>query len=273
MGPTGEKGDQGEVGPTGPQGEMGPTGEKGDKGDQGEVGHTGPQGEMGPTGEKGDKGDQGEVGPTGEKGDKGDQGEVGPTGEKGDKGEKGDQGEVGPTGPQGEVGPTGEKGEIGPTGEKGATGSMSQTFITVISATTQTIINEQAVLYDYILNQMGNIGHVPFTSKIYIWQPGYYYVTSLIHHIEVCQFAIFLNGNMYGNACSSSTGASNLYIDMIIHITPNDMVNETSLSPSGFAACLETLNHTSYLPFIIINNPAGSVVPDTTASMNVILLA
>jgi hypothetical protein len=150
---------------------------------------------------------------------------------------------------------------------------MSQTFISVHSGTTQTILVEQPVVYDSILNQMGNIGHVPFTSKIYIWQPGYYYVTSAVHHIEVCQYAIFLNGNMYGFPHSSSTGATILYIDMIINITPNDMINETSLSPSGFAACLETVNHTSFLPFTVLNNPAGSAVPDSTASMNVILLA
>jgi len=56
-------------------------------------------------------------------------------------------------------------------------------------------------------------------------------------------------------------------------ITPNDMINETSLSPSGFAACLETVNHTSYNPIINLDNPGGSAPNDATATMNVILLA
>jgi len=60
---------------------------------------------------------------------------------------------------------------------------------------------------------------------------------------------------------------------MIIHITPNDLVNETSLSPSGFAAALETVNHTSFNPSIRIDNPGGSAPTDMSASMNVILLA
>jgi hypothetical protein len=120
---------------------------------------------------------------------------------------------------------------------------------------------------------MGNIGFIPFTSKIYIWQPGFYYVTTQAHHIEPCQFSLFLNGNVYGNPFSSSTGAAQTYYDIIIRITENDMINEISLSPTGFAACLETVNHSSFNPFVILNNPAGSAVPDTTAHINVILLA
>jgi hypothetical protein len=288
MGPTGEKGDkgdQGEKGDKGDQGEVGPTGEKGDKGDQGEVGPTGEkgdkgdQGEVGPTGEKGDKGDQGEVGPTGpqgEKGDKGDQGEVGPTGEKGDKG---DQGEMGPTGEkgdkgdQGEVGPTGPQGEKGDQGVTGPTGSMSRTFIHVFTVTAQTIPLETPIIYDANRNAIGNIGHNPFTSQVYVWQPGYYYLHTNLHIIEACQFAIFLNGTMYGNPFSSSTGASHLNHEMIMYISPEDMINETSLSPTGFAAVIETYNHTSYNPTANINNPAGSVPNDETASMVIFLLA
>lgn len=118
-----------------------------------------------------------------------------------------------------------------------------------------------------------NNGHIPFTSKIYVWQPGYYYVTTVFHHIEACQFAIFLNGNPYGAPFSSPTGATHGYADIIVNITPNDMINETSLSPSGFAACLETYNHTSFNPNVSLDNPGGSALPDLTASMTVILLA
>jgi hypothetical protein len=150
---------------------------------------------------------------------------------------------------------------------------MSQTFISVYSSTVQQIFPEQAIVYDAIINQMGNIGHVPFTSKILVWQPGYYYVTTSLHTIESCQYAIFLNGNMYNNPFSASTGASTLYHDLIIRITPEDMINETPLSPFGFAASLETVNHTSFNPFTILNNPAGSVANDICANMNVILLA
>jgi hypothetical protein len=49
MGPTGEKGDQGEMGPTGDKGDQGEMGPTGDKGDQGETGPTGPVFQFSPT--------------------------------------------------------------------------------------------------------------------------------------------------------------------------------------------------------------------------------
>jgi hypothetical protein len=150
---------------------------------------------------------------------------------------------------------------------------MSQTFISVYSITSQTVTLENPIIFDNILNQMGNIGFIPFTSKIYVWQPGYYYVTSLLHHIEACQFAIFLNGNVYGFPFSSPTGATHSYSDLIIRINPEDMVNETSLSPSGLAACLEVFNHSSFNPNIRLDNPGGSAPNDLTATINIILLA
>lgn len=51
------------------------------------------------------------------------------------------------------------------------------------------------------------------------------------------------------------------------------MIEPTSLSPSGFAAAIEVVNHTSYNPIIKLNNPGGSAPNDLTASINVILLA
>ena len=54
-----------------------------------------------------------------------------------------------------------------------------------------------------------------------------------------------------------------------MYIGPEDMTEEFSLSPTGLAACIETVNHTSYTPFVIINNPAGSVV-DITSLMVII---
>ena len=49
MGPTGEKGSDGELGPTGEKGEVGPTGEKGSDGQQGPTGEQGSTGQQGPS--------------------------------------------------------------------------------------------------------------------------------------------------------------------------------------------------------------------------------
>jgi hypothetical protein len=120
---------------------------------------------------------------------------------------------------------------------------------------------------------MGNIGHVPFTSQICIWQPGYYYVTTVLHHIEACQFAIFLNGVMYSFPFSSPTGATGLSHNTIIYISPNDIMMPCPMAPGGLAAYLETVNHTSFNPLIKLNNPGGSAPNDICSSMSVILLA
>jgi hypothetical protein len=296
-GPRGDKGRNGCKGDQGPTGPMGPTGEQGPighTGEQGPIGHTGEQGPIGPTGEQGPIGPTGEQGPIGHTGEQGPightgvQGEQGPTGEQGPMGPTGEQGPIGPTGVQGEQGPTGEQGPIGhtgvqgeqghtgeqgPTGPMGPTGSMSKTFIDVYSSTVQNVLVGSSVVYDNFIQKMGSIDLLPFTSKIYIWQPGYYYVTTHLHVIEPVQFAIFLNGNISGIPFSSSTGSAILYHDVIIHITQNDMIIPTTLSPSGFAATLETVNHISFNPNAILNNPAGSAPNDNTAKMVVILLA
>jgi hypothetical protein len=150
---------------------------------------------------------------------------------------------------------------------------MAPTFINVYSTTVQFIATEQPVIYDAIRNQMGNIGHMPFTPQICVWQPGYYYVTTVLHHVEACQFAIFLNGVIYGNPFSSPTGATGLSHNMIIYISPNDIMMPCSLAPGGLAAYIETYNHTSYNPLIKLNNPGGSAPNDVVSAMSVILLA
>jgi hypothetical protein len=150
---------------------------------------------------------------------------------------------------------------------------MSHTFINVYSTTVQSILGEQPVIYDAVHHQMGNVGHIPFTSQVCIWQPGYYYVSTLLHHIEVCQFAIFLNGVMTDNPFSSPTAATMLAYNCIIYISPTDIVMPCSMAPGGLAAILENVNHSSYIPSITLNNPGGSAPNDITCSMMVVLLA
>jgi hypothetical protein len=150
---------------------------------------------------------------------------------------------------------------------------MSQTFINIYSTSLQVIVTEQPVIYDAIRNKLGSIGFIPFTSSICIWQPGYYYVATMVHHIEVCQFSIFLNGVLIDTPFSSPTAATLLYYNTIIYVSAADIIMPCSLAPGGLAAMLETVNHSSYLPSITLNNPAGSAPNDITAAMTVFLLA
>jgi hypothetical protein len=150
---------------------------------------------------------------------------------------------------------------------------MSPTFINVYSVTTQAISAGQPVVFDAIRNVMGNIGHIPFTSQVCLWQPGYYFISVLLHHLEVCQFSFFLNNAPIDNPFSSPTAATLLAYNAILHITPNDIITPCSIAPGGFAAILETVNHISYIPIINLDNTAGSAPNDISASMNIFLLA
>jgi hypothetical protein len=59
---------------------------------------------------------------------------------------------------------------------------------------------------------------------------------------------------------------------MIMYIAPEDINQPFPLSPSGFAALISTVNHTSYNPSIRLNNPGGSAPNDIVSSMSMILL-
>jgi hypothetical protein len=274
-GDKGDKGDQGDIGPTGPQGDKG---DKGDKGDQGDIGPTGPQGDkgdkgdqgdIGPTGPQGDKGDKGDQGDKGDKGDKGDQGDIGPTGPQGDKGDKGDQGDMGPTGPQGDKG---EQGDIGPTGPKC---DLTTTFIHLNRETDQYIAQESSVIFDVIPASYGDCGAVINTSDIFFWRPGFYHFFTNLYHQEPCQFTLFKNGTVLPNTTiGSPTGSAQNTSSYIFEIKISDFTTPTSLAPSGFACSITVVNHTSFVPIVLLNGitGSGSAFPQITATVTAFLL-
>jgi hypothetical protein len=120
---------------------------------------------------------------------------------------------------------------------------------------------------------MGGLNMVPFTSKVYVWQPGYYNIQLILHHIEACQFQIFKNGVPRGSAFSSPTGATLLTHTSIIYLDASDFTESTNLSPSGLAAAIEIVNHTSWNPAIRLDNPGGSAPGDLAASLTMFRLA
>jgi hypothetical protein len=231
------------------------------------MGDTGAQGPQGFQGEKGDIGETGAQGPQGFQGEKGDKGDMG------DTGAQGPQGDTGPAGPQGFQGNDGVTGPQGPQGFQGVTGPSvpwSPSFINVLSTQIQNIATEQPVFFDQVTEQMGSIWAIPNTSQVYLTQPGYNHAIATAHHIEACQFSYFLNGAIYGFPFSSATGATIIIHPKIIHIRPNDLVEE---SPFGLAAVLQFVNHTSYIPVIRLNDTAGSAPNDASFAMTVFQLA
>jgi hypothetical protein len=142
----------------------------------------------------------------------------------------------------------------------------------------QTLLSQEAVIFDspdYIT--YGECGHVQTTSEVYVWGAGYYKVEFTLYHIEPCQFTIFLNDAPEpGTITGSPTGASVLTLSHILYISPAAVgISPTALSPTGFAAKLQLVNHTSFAPSITLDGSSGSgsATPQTHASLSLFKLA
>jgi hypothetical protein len=259
MGPIGLTGPEGPIGPIGLTGTMGPIGLTGPEGSQGPIGLTGT---MGPIGLTGLEGPQGPIGLTGP------EGPIGPIGLTGPEGPQGPIGLTGPEGPQGPIGLTGPPGPTGPP--------FSQTFIHVDRETDQEINVEEAVIWNANQVIYGGAGHNSGETQLYIWDTGYYHVYYNLYHQEPCQFSMFKNGTVLPSLTTGSpTGASQISGTSIILLNESDFTTPTILSPSGFAASLEIVNHSSYAPAIHLNGltGSGSATPQTVATVTIFKLA
>jgi len=247
---------------------MGPIGLTGPEGPQGPIGTMGPIGVTGPEGPIGLTGTMGPIGLTGPEGPIGLTGTMGPIGLTGPEG---------PEGPIGTMGPIGLTGPEGPQGPIGLTGPpFSPTFIHVDRETDQEINLEEAVIWNANQVTYGGAGHNSGESQLYIWNTGYYHVYYNLYHQEPCQFSMFKNGSVIPSTTTGSpTGSSQISGTSIILLTEADFTTPTTLSPSGFAASLEVVNHTSYAPVIHLNGltGSGSATPQTVATVTVFKLA
>jgi hypothetical protein len=142
----------------------------------------------------------------------------------------------------------------------------------------QTLLAEESVIFDspdFIT--YGECGHVQNTSEVYVWGAGYYKVLFTLYHVEPCQFTIFINGAPHpGTVTGSPTGASVCTLAHIIYMSPADVgVSPTALSPTGFAAKIQLVNHTSFAPSITLDGSSGSgsATPQTHASLSLFKLA
>lgn len=77
-----------------------------------------------------------------------------------------------------------------------------------------------------------------------------------------------------GTTHGSPTGSSQNSSASIIEIKPTDFTSVCVQSPSGFAAAIEVVNHTSFIPVISLNglNGSGSASPQVTANVTIFLL-
>jgi hypothetical protein len=111
---------------------------------------------------------------------------------------------------------------------------------------------------------------------VYLWQPGYYYISAALHHKEPCQFSIMKNDIIVvpGGIFSSPTGSTQSLCNLIMYVDSSDLISTTPLSPSGLACKVQMKNHTSYVPVVSLDGTsgAGSAEPDINCCMSIILL-
>ena len=197
-------------------------------------------------------------------------GPTGPTGETGPVGEHGD------TGPTGEHGRTGPVGPTGPQGPPGPIGNVVNTFIHVFATNPQILDIEEPIVFDANTVMVGGCGFMPSSPDIWIWTPGYYYVSITIHHKEPCQFSIIKN-NVFvvnGGVFSSKLANTHITATLIFQIEPSDIITASPMAPDGLACKLQLKNHISNINPITIQNPnTGSATPDSLASMTLLLLS
>jgi hypothetical protein len=177
----------------------------------------------------------------------------------------------------GPTGATGEQGLKGDTGFVGATGpAFSPSFLHADSTVPQSLNQEDAVSFDEDTTQYGSVAHQPNSPNIFIWSPGYYHVYFNVYHLEACQFTSFVNGvPVAGTTTGSPSGSSQNSTTYILYVSPSDVLGTpTLLSPTGFAAKLNLVNHTSFVPVVHLDLAAGSgsASPQITATITIFKL-
>jgi hypothetical protein len=173
---------------------------------------------------------------------------------------------------------------LGPQNYNGSTESMGPpcsnnysfpTFINAYSNSEQKIEKDKCIIFDYTNSLFGNCIHIPNTSEIYIWRPGYYSVYTSIFHMESCQFSLIKNSKFIApvSTVGSFFGSSQNTNYFIIQLEENDMIMPLALSNTGYACKLQIINNTQslYKSYVSLNGSFSydNKIPKITASITI----
>jgi hypothetical protein len=169
---------------------------------------------------------------------------TGCTGPAGASGERGDLGCTGERGYMGHTGATGATGATGPTGP--SYNNFSNSFMNVYSTSQQQVISNNPVVFDLNNSVMGDCAHNLNSSQLLFWRTGYYFVYINLYHIEGCQFSLYKNSNSIvpASTIGSLSGTTQNSSSLILHISAENMIYPTNLSPTGYACNIELINNT-----------------------------
>jgi len=180
--------------------------------------------------------------------------------------------EIGPTGPQNyncPIGPT------GPSGQSCINNYSFPTFVNAYSSCEQKIEKGGFIVFDNTNSLFGNCLHIPNTSEIFIWRPGYYSVYTSIFHMEACQFSLLKNSEFIApvSTVGSSFSSSQNTNYFIIQLEESDMITPAPFSNTGFACKLQIVNNTrtSYISYVTLigSFTTGNQLPQITASITI----
>ena len=120
----------------------------------------------------------------------------------------------------------------------------------IIITHNDSLITEAPVIFENNNIVYGDMAHDVGSPDLIVWRAVYYYITVILHHVEPCQFSVIKDDVFAVNngIFSSPTGATQISHTLIVYIAPEDIITETTLSPTGFACKLQVKNHSSFGP-------------------------
>lgn len=174
-----------------------------------------------------------------------------------------------------EIGPTGPQNYNCPTGPPCPNNYSFPTFINTYSTCEQKIEKGGFIVFDNTNSVFGNCLHIPKTSEIFIWRPGYYSVYTSIFHMEACQFSLLKNSQFIApvSTVGSFFGSSQNTNYFIIQLEESDMITPASFSNTGYACKLQIVNNTkaSFMSYVTLigSFSSGNQLPQITASITI----
>jgi hypothetical protein len=147
--------------------------------------------------------------------------------------------------------------------------------VNAYSTSEQKIEKGGYIVFDNTNSLFGNCIHIPNTSEIYIWRPGYYSVYTSIFHMEACQFSLLKNSQFIApvSTVGSFFGSSQNTNYFIIQLTEEDMITPAEFSNTGYACKLQIVNNTrtSYISYVTLigSFSTGNQLPQITASITI----
>jgi hypothetical protein len=159
-------------------------------------------------------------------------------------------------------------------GRCGSPCPFSNTFIYLDRDTEQLLAKDSAIQWTSNPIKLGDIGNIANTSEIFIWKPGLYLVYYNVCSQQACKFLLFKNGDIVsGSTINYIAGFNQNSVLLSMSVNNSDFTFPTSVSPTGFAAKIEVVNHTPTTPVKLMNLNTTDNSPQMVATIRISLLS